>query len=177
MRNFFLGLNHARNGLKHSGKTSFLVGQLINYSSHYDEIVAKGFEQNKTTKGTIARKEEKTLLNRLVKYKENHLLFIYDFKVHYSNNISEKDLRICKNRQKMAGGFRNADGRRMYCDIMSFIETIKRRGLNIFRSIIRLMTMNPLYNNGAIGCCRLNCYNLFEPCGFIMFRYGIHFIC
>ena len=45
--------------------------------------------------------------------------------------LSEKDLRICKNRQKMAGGFRNEKGRQMYCDIMSFVETVKRKKLNI----------------------------------------------
>ena len=59
----------------------------------------------KGTRGRLAKKEEKALLNRLVKYKANHLLFLYDFRVHYSNNMSEKDLRMCKNRDKMAGGF------------------------------------------------------------------------
>ncbi len=90
------------------------------------------------------KKEEKTLLNRLEKYKENHLLFLRDFQVHYSNNMSEKDLRICKNRQKMAGGFRTAEGRGMYCRIMSVIETVKRRGLNIFQSIAAILTGTPV---------------------------------
>lgn len=70
------------------------------------------------------------------KYKENHLLFLYDFEFHFINNMSGKDLRICKNRQKMARDFRTADGTRMYCEIMSFIETVKRRAINIFQSII-----------------------------------------
>ena len=48
----------------------------------------------------------------------------------------KKDLRICKNRDKMAGGFRSSSGREMYCRIMSFIETVKRRGLNIYQSIM-----------------------------------------
>lgn len=55
-----------------------------------------------------------------------------DFDIHYSNNMSEKDLRICKSRQKMAGGFRTEGGREMYCDITSCIEMMKRRGLNIY---------------------------------------------
>ena len=44
----------------------------------------------------------------------------------------------------MAGDFRTADGRKMYCEIMSFIETIKRRGFNIFQSIIDLMNGTPV---------------------------------
>ena len=59
-------------------------------------------------------------------------------------HASEKDLRICKNRQKMAGGFRNSVGRQMYCDILSFVETVKRRGLNVFQSIAALISGTPV---------------------------------
>ena len=58
--------------------------------------------------------------------------------------MSEKNLRICKNRDKMANGFRNASGRKMYCRIMSFIETVKRRGLNIYQNIMALMEGEPV---------------------------------
>lgn len=141
---FLEGLNEARNRLKVSGRASFSREQLVRYSARYDDLVERGFRENKSTKGEIARKEEKTLLNRLRKYKEHHLLFLYDFNVHYSNNMSEKDLRICKNRQKMAGGFRTASGREMYCRIMSFIETIKRRKVNIYQGIMDLLIGRPV---------------------------------
>lgn len=144
MEMFLKGLNHARNELKRHGAVSFCAQQLDRFSLRYDELVAQGYEANKSTRGRLAKKEEKALLNRLVKYKENHLLFLFDFRVHYSNNMSEKDLRICKNRDKMAGGFRNASGREMYCRVMSFIETVKRRGLNIYQSIMDLMAGEPV---------------------------------
>ena len=144
MEMFLKGLDHARNEKKGHGATGFSVEQLERFSARYDELISEGYEANKTTKGKLAKQEEKKLLNRLVKYKANHLLFLYDFRVHYSNNMSEKDLRICKNRDKMAGGFRNASGREMYCRIISFIETIKRRGLNIYQSIIALMKCEPV---------------------------------
>lgn len=141
---FLEGMNHARQRWIQEGYLSLTPGQLERYSLRYDEIIAMGVVENKGTKGRVAKKEEKALLNRLKKYKENHLLFLYDFQVHYSNNRSEKDLRICKNRQKMAGGFRTASGRQMYCEVMSFIETVKRKGLNIFQSIISLMANTPV---------------------------------
>lgn len=144
LSSFLNGMNHARKNWKLRGHISFATDQLMRYSQRYDELLAMGLEQNKQTKGRIAKKEEKALLNRLKKYKENHLLFLYDFQIHFSNNMSEKDLRICKNRQKMAGGFRTPSGRQMYCEIMSVIETIKRRGLNIFQSIIRLINDAPV---------------------------------
>ena len=141
---FLEGMNRARKEKKDRGETHFLPEQLERYSSRYDGIIAMGQGENRHTKGKIAKKEEKALLNRLIKYKANHLLFLYDFRIHYSNNMSEKDLRICKGRQKMAGGFRTASGREMYCKIISFIETVKRRGLNIFQSIIGLMEGTPV---------------------------------
>lgn len=144
MEMFLKGLDHARNELKRNGITAFKAEQLECFSRRYDELIAAGYEANQSTKGRLAKKEEKKLLNRLVKYKSEHLLFLHDFRVHYSNNMSEKDLRICKNRDKMAGGFRTASGREMYCRIISFIETIKRRGLNIYQSIMELMEGKPV---------------------------------
>ena len=38
-------------------------------------------------------KQEEALLNRLEKYRENHLLFIKRSEVPFDNNISERDLR------------------------------------------------------------------------------------
>lgn len=141
---FLKGLNHARNELKKAGCSCFSEKQLECYSKRYDQIISYGLNANEKTEGKIAKQDEKKLLNRLVKYKKNHLLFLYDFEVHYSNNMSEKDLRICKNRQKMAGGFRTISGREMYCHIMSFVETVKRRRLNIFQSIKELMAGKPV---------------------------------
>ena len=141
---FLKRLNHARNERKENGETCFSKEQLERYSNRYDQILSDGIQANKNTKGRLAKKEEKALLKRLIKYKKNHLLFSYDFRVHYSNNMSEKDLRICKNRQKMAGGFRTASGRQMYCRIISFIETVKRRNINIFQSIKELMAGQPV---------------------------------
>lgn len=141
---FLNGMNHARKERIRKGGECFSGVELERYSRRYDEIIEAGREQNRKTKGRNAKKEEKRLLNRLEKYKENHLLFLRDFRVHYSNNMSEKDLRICKNRQKMAGGFRTAEGREMYCQIMSVIGTVKRRGLNLFHSIRNLMDDIPV---------------------------------
>lgn len=144
LTSFLKTLNRTRNEQKKIGKTGFSKEQLERYSNRYDQILIEGVKANKSTRNRLAKREEKTLLNRLVKYKKNHLLFLYDFRVHYSNNMSEKDLRICKNRQKMAGGFRTVSGRQMYCRILSFIETIKRRRKNIFQSIKELISGQPV---------------------------------
>lgn len=127
-----------------SKKSWFDVCEIENYEKKYDKIIQQGREENKKTESQYAKDEEVTLLNRLEKYKENHLLFIHDNRVSFDNNMSERDLRKCKNRQKMAGGFRTEKGQRMYCKILSVIETCKRKGGRIFEKIKQVFADRPI---------------------------------
>ncbi len=135
---FLKGMNHARKQCVAALGNGFSEEKLSHYETRYDQILEEGEGQHRATKGRIAKEEERKLLNRLKKYKPNHLLFLHDFEVPYSDNMSERDLRKCKNREKMSGGFRSMKGMAMYCSIMSVIETVKRRGLNVYHSIAKL---------------------------------------
>ena len=53
--------------------------------------------------------------------------------------MSERDLRKCVNREKMAGGFRKDTGQQMYCNIMSIIETLKRRSMGILENMLLIL--------------------------------------
>lgn len=77
------------------------------------------------------------------KYKHNYLLFLYDFRVPFDNNMSERDLHKAKNRQKMAGGFRKISGHEMYCNILTRIETLKKRKMAVFENIKRIFMGTP----------------------------------
>ena len=125
--------------------------QIREYEQRYHEILSEGREQNKNTRHEYARQDEKALLNRMENYSENHLLFLHDFKVPFDNNMSERDLRKVKNRQKMAGGFRKDSGHEMYCAILSFIETMKRRGRDIIDAILELLASPPSYSPSLLG--------------------------
>lgn len=118
----------------HKEENIFLEQVIAAYEKRYREKIAKGQEENKETKYKYARKDEKKLLNRMKKYKGNHLLFLHDFEVHYDDNMSERDLRKAKNRKKMAGGFRKEGGHEMYCNILTVIETLKRRDMAVLEN-------------------------------------------
>ena len=60
------------------------------------------------------------------KYKKNHLLFLKNFAIPYDDNMSERSLRKVNSRQKMAGKFLKASGAKMFCKILSIIETPKK---------------------------------------------------
>lgn len=94
----------------------------------------------------IAKKQKsdaQALLNRLEKYMHNHLLFLHDFSVPFDDNMSERDLRKVKNRQKMAGGFRKDSGHEMYCAILTIIETLKRRNMGLIENVKKLFKGTP----------------------------------
>lgn len=102
---------------------------------NYEKILEEGYAQNQSTPNKYAKENELTLLNRLTKYEHNHLLFLSNPNVKFHNNDSERDLRKCKIHQKMTGGFRKESGSKLYCDIMSIVETCKKKKMQVFDSI------------------------------------------
>lgn len=136
-------MNRERKELITQGTRSFSEDTIIAYEQKYHELIAKGREENKNTGHKYAREDEMTLLNRMEKYSHNHLLFLHDFSVFFDDNMSERDLRKAKNRQKMAGGFRKDSGHEMYCAILTIIETLKRRKMGLLENIKRLFMGAP----------------------------------
>ena len=110
-----------------------------NFFTHW----VKKFQVNRETKTLVVMRVSGVLGLREFqgfreKYKGNHLLFLKNFDVAFSNNISERDLRKCKNRQKLIGGFRSTDGATLFADILSVVETAKRLKKNVFDTILGL---------------------------------------
>ncbi len=136
-------MNKKRKELQELGVGSFPAETLKEYEAEYFSLLEKGKEENKTTPHKYAKQDEKTLLNRMEKYSHNHLLFLQDFSVPFDDNISERDLRKAKNRQKMAGGFRKESGSEMYCSIMTVIETLKKRKMGIMENLKKLFMGTP----------------------------------
>ncbi|MHB8062686.1 MAG: IS66 family transposase [Ruminiclostridium sp.] len=143
MEELFKEMNSSRKEKK-KHTTSFSKEEIISYETRFDILLNKGYEENAHTKGKYAKESEKTLLNRLKKHKSNHLLFLRDFNVAYDNNLSERDLRKCKTKQKVSGCFRKHSGNELYCKVMSFIETCKRKNLSVLHSIQNVFTDRPV---------------------------------
>lgn len=138
MRSFLCSLNEYRKKLKVKGIMYLQKEQLEKYSNRYDEILEEGYMENKKIKSKYLKKDEQRLLNRLKKYKENHLMFLYDFNVPFDNNLSERDLRHVKIKQKVSGHFNSMEGIKMYLDIKSIIGTLKKQGRNFYKEIFNI---------------------------------------
>lgn len=136
-------INQARKVLINQGKKEFPAKTISSYEKRYQTLIADGRKENRSTIYKYAKKDENALLNRIGKYSHNHLLFVHDFAVPFDDNMSERDLRKAKNRQKMAGGFRKGSGHEMYCTILSVIETLKRRNMGIVANIKKIFMGTP----------------------------------
>lgn len=117
------------------------------YENTYDEIIAMAKEENKHISSRYYKDKAKQLLNRLVKYKTNHLYFIQDFEVPFDNNLSEQDLRIFKIKTKISGGFRSMKGANSFVKSLSIIKTSRKRNINPFDSIKRIFNNEVLFSN------------------------------
>lgn len=143
MTELLCGMNKKRKGLKTRGELCFSDSEIKKYEEKYKKLIMKGRSENKKTSHKYAKSDELTLLNRMEKYIHNHLLFLHDFSISFENNISERDLRKAKNRQKMSGGFRKESGHEMYCSILTVIETLKRRNMGLIENIKKLFMGTP----------------------------------
>ena len=143
MKDLLYEMNRERKKLMDLGEESFPEEILYDYEKRYMDLIASGRKENKQPGHRYAKKDEKALLNRLEKYMHNHLLFLHDFSVPFDDNMSERDLRKVKYRQKMAGGFRKDSGHEMYCAILTIIETLKRRNMGLIENVKKLFMGTP----------------------------------
>ena len=126
---------HKKNLLKEEGIDIFDINSLAMYVKTYDEILEQANKQFQSNYDSNAYKdEERRLITRLKEYKNNHLLFMYDFKIPFSNNRAEADIRPAK-RKLNIGIFRSEVGAKYYLQIRSFISTFLKNNKNVFEGI------------------------------------------
>lgn len=111
--------------------------------SDYDDIINKAKEINKKDFNAYYGKDERTLIKRLVDYKENYLLWILRFDIPFSNNLSERSLRGSKIKMKVSGQFANIQNAEYFARIKSYIETCKSNDINPHIALVRLIEDNP----------------------------------
>lgn len=132
---FLLKIEKQRKILIKFGKKNFTNDEIRLIENDYDNILKNAEEQNEEILSTYWKEKEKTLLNRLRKYKNQTLLFVHDFEFPYDNNHMERLLRMIKGKTKISGRFRSTKGGERFGKIMSIIKTSKLRNLNPLNSI------------------------------------------
>ena len=130
---------------KTAGRKQLSPQTLQRYRNRYDSIVACGNRVNPPqterkmtgSRGRIKQTPARNLLDRLKKYSDETLAFMYDFNVPFDNNLSERDLRMSKVKQKVSGCFRSTFGAQAFCRIRGYISTVRKHGFNVFDQIVK----------------------------------------
>jgi hypothetical protein len=80
-------------------------------------------------------KEGYNLYRRLEKYKDSHLLFLYDNRVSPTNNLAERQLRTIKRKMSQVMTWRSFDGLVYFCEMLGVIATWRAEGKSIYNSV------------------------------------------
>ena len=125
-------------------------GRLEKTLKSYDGILAMGYRENpepppkpEGQRGKPARGKALNLLDRFDKYREEIMgYFLYPGLYPFDNNLSERDVRPTKVREKISGTFRSEEHARGFCLIRSVISSGRKQGRRMLETLSGLIT-NP----------------------------------
>lgn len=144
MEKFLLKLNKTRNQLIDKKVESFSKQELSEIMEEYHTILKnwKNEWQNDWSENSMICDDERKLLHRFEeKDKDEILYFIHDFKIPFTNNRAETDLRPVKIKQKI-GKFRSETGAICYANIRSCVNTFKKHKLSIHAKFVEAFEGN-----------------------------------
>ena len=134
---------HDRKEYMNKDMESFDNEYINRFDNKYEDILYNAIEENLTKPKTHYDKDERALINRILEYKDNYFIWMYDFSLPTDDNLSERALRGVKSKMKIAGQFQNEKTAKYYADIKTYIETCYRNNINPTDALIRLMEDNP----------------------------------
>lgn len=98
----------------------------------YRELIALGYSEHPGLADSAAlqikRTKAQNLLLRLDCQQAEALRFAHDFRVPFTNNLAEQDIRMVKLQQKISGCWRSAQGASSYLRVRSYISTARKQG-------------------------------------------------
>lgn len=125
--------------LKHESFTEEKAESIFRKFNH---LLLKGIENNKNDDSYYGN-EERKLLNRIAKYKNNYFAWVTNFRLPFTNNLSERSLRGTKSKMKISGQFQSLEYAGYYASVKSYIETCYRNGIDEYTALRRLCDGKP----------------------------------
>lgn len=144
--------------VKEAGKVELAPWQTRFYEDRYSEILRNGYGEYLVPEPAVKKKRGKekqvpslNLLDRLWFNLKDVLRFMTDFRVPFDNNLSERDIRMVKLKQKISGTFRSKAGANWFCRLRSYISTVRKHGLNTLNSLKDAFLGKSFIPGGVLG--------------------------
>lgn len=125
------------------GEDAFSESYVNEFHRKIDEYLEKGLGENAAEPKNYGSQFEQALLRRIEKYRTNYFLWVKDFSLPTTNNLSERELRGVKSHMKISGQFESVAAADNYALIRSYIETCHLNGINEIEALQRLCEENP----------------------------------
>ncbi|MEY2336529.1 IS66 family transposase [Acidithiobacillus ferrianus] len=116
--------------------------RMAQINAGYTAILTKGdaiHPVKKRKDGTAHRRQSypTNLLRRLREHTGDVLRFLSDQEVPFTNNLTEQAVRMPKVKQKISGRFRTFDGAAAFCTIRSYLETLRKQGVDLMHALVQ----------------------------------------
>lgn len=132
-----------RNDSMARGEESFSKAYVHEFHRKVDEHLETGWKENEADPDNYGASFERTLLNRIAKYRRNYFLWVEDFSLPTTNNLSERGLRGVKSHMKISGQFESETAADNHALNRTYIETCRRNGINEIDALQRLCEGKP----------------------------------
>lgn len=144
LKEFLLSIYKEKLEIITEGKNCLPIERLDQIEKEYLQIIDewekeynKGIKKYK--KLPQPYKDEKNLFSRLREYKEEHLRFITDFRVPFSNNEAERNLRKIKMKLNTSKRFGKLQCAKNFAILKSIIETAKKQGKDLLTIFLKIL--------------------------------------
>jgi transposase len=138
------------------GATSLPTSVIEHLTTTYHQLLEAGLAAQPPPlrlphhRGRVKQTKAKNLLDRLERDAQSILLFLSDFRVPFTNNGSEPDLRMVKVQQKISGTFRSETGPVAFCRIRGYLSTMAKQGHRLCLVAHQLFAGVPLSPIGTV---------------------------
>jgi len=142
MRGFLHDAELAVRAAVAAGQDHLSAEELTAWTRQYDQLIEQGLEANPLPdpppaprRGRLKKSKARNLVERLQTRKDAVLRFLHDFRVPFSNNQAERDIRMVKVQQKISGTFRSQRAAQEFCRIRGYISTVKKHQLSVLECL------------------------------------------
>ena len=150
LKALLLDMKEATEQAREQGKIWLDPVEVVDWEAGFLEVLAQADQAHPHAQAPPGHRERwkqsaaRNLLDRVRKHQQAVLAFLEDLRVSFDNNQAERDLRMVKVQQKIAGTFRSPVGAQAFCRLRSVLSTWRKQGRSALAALETLFAGQPL---------------------------------